>query len=75
MGRVLADIAAYEEEPHRLIFTCLFSLSLLCVSSYVELCTTYPVVLTYKGETLPWLLVSEELYFSVVNLEVKSNDK
>jgi len=46
MGRVLADVAAYEEEPHHLIFTCLFSLSILCVSSYVELCTTYPVVLT-----------------------------
>jgi hypothetical protein len=46
MGRVLADVAAYKEEPHRLIFTCLFSLSILCVSSYVELCTTYPVVLT-----------------------------
>ena len=25
MGRVLADVAAYEEEPRRLIFTCLFS--------------------------------------------------
>ena len=46
MGRVLADVAAYEEEPRRLIFTCLFfSLFFVC-AFLVELCTTYPVVLT-----------------------------
>ena len=49
MGCVLADGAAYtEEEARRLIFTCLFSLSLVCdvCVFYVELCTTYPVIRT-----------------------------
>jgi len=34
MGRVLADVAAYEEEPRRLIFTCLFS-SLFFVCAFL----------------------------------------
>ena len=31
MGPVISDVAAAEEAANRLIFTCLFSLSLLCV--------------------------------------------
>ena len=61
MGRVLADVAAYEEEPHRLIFTFYF----VCVFRR-RVMYFIPIVLKY--------LVVSGTFFPPISLAVDTTN-